>query len=41
VTVAATTSKDHGKVYTGLDPAVERFKGPEQDNRLGASPAVV
>jgi type I restriction enzyme R subunit len=33
-TVAAIISKEHGKVYAGLDPAVERFRGLPHDDRL-------
>jgi type I restriction enzyme, R subunit len=39
-TVVAIISKDHGKVYAGLDPAVERFRGLDEDDRLAFKDAL-
>ena len=39
-TVAAIISKDHGKVYAGLDPAVERFRDLDEDDRLAFKDAL-
>ena len=33
-------AKDHGQVYASLDPAVERFKGMDEENRLAFKDAL-
>lgn len=40
VLVTITDSKDHGKVYALLDPAVERFKALDEEDRLAFKEAL-